>query len=99
MSSLLPPWQRLAAAARQAPEERDSTLPYGFSTRVAALAMASPASSTLKLRRLSLRALGVGSLLMLVTIAANAGPILTALQDEAEALGDTTVGVESLELS
>ena len=99
MSSSLPPWQRLTAAARQAPDERDLSPPYGFSTRVAAMAMAAPSSSSMLIRRLSLRALGVGSLLMLVTIGASAGPILTALQDEAAALGDTTVGIESIELS
>jgi len=98
MSSPLQPWQRIVAAARQAPDERDLTLPYGFSTRVAAMAMSTPPSSML-VHRLSLRALGVGSLLMLVTIAANAGPILNALQDEAEALGEPAVGVESIDLS
>ena len=98
MSTPFQPWQRLAAAARQAPDERDLSLPYGFSTRVAAMAMATPPSSML-VHRLSLRALGVGSLLMLVTIAANAGPILSALQDEAESLGETPAVVEPIDLS
>ncbi len=33
-------WQRLAAAARRAPEEAVATAPYGFATRVAALGLA-----------------------------------------------------------
>jgi hypothetical protein len=32
-------WQRLAAAARRAPEEIDGAMPYGFATRVAALGL------------------------------------------------------------
>ena len=92
------PWHRLTAAARQAPDERDLTLPYGFSTRVAAMAMTAPTPNML-IQRLSLRALGVAGLLMVATIAANAGPILAALQDEAASLGDSAATSESGDLS
>ena len=36
------PWQRLVAAARALPDARADTAPYGFGTRVAALALAAP---------------------------------------------------------
>ena len=32
------PWARLVHAARQVPDDRDTSAPYGFATRVAALA-------------------------------------------------------------
>jgi len=38
-------WQKLAAAARAVRDERDLAAPYGFSTRVAALAMTAPVAS------------------------------------------------------
>lgn len=31
-------WQKLAALAREAPDDRDITIPYGFATRIAAQA-------------------------------------------------------------
>ena len=46
-------WQRLAAAARRAPDSREVTAPFGFSTRVAAQAFAAPSVSLLE--RFSLR--------------------------------------------
>jgi len=65
-------WQRLVVAARHAPDTVDESAPYGFSTRVAALAMAAerPGMSAL-MNRLSLRALGVALALMIFSIAAN----------------------------
>lgn len=38
-------WQRLAAAARNAPDLRDEAAPYGFATRVVALSARRPAES------------------------------------------------------
>ena len=35
-----PSWEKLVALARRARDDRPETAPYGFSTRVAALAMA-----------------------------------------------------------
>lgn len=37
-------WLRLATAARQAPDDRDETAPFGFATRVAALGLMAPAA-------------------------------------------------------
>lgn len=65
-------WPRLVAAARQAKDERDTAAPYGFATRVAALAMAGDRLSAAALfDRLSWRALGVAGLLALASVAFN----------------------------
>jgi hypothetical protein len=65
-------WQRLAAAARQAPDDRDLAAPPGFATRVAARAFATAeAPFSALLARFSWRALGVASLLAVVSVAAN----------------------------
>ncbi len=60
-------WQQLAAAARRAPDARDTAAPYGFAVRVAALAMApenrpAPLFGPFSLR-VSLRVLGAASAL------------------------------------
>jgi len=63
-------WQRLAAAARCAPDDRDTAAPLGFSTRVAALALAEGRRPVSLLDhfslRVSLRVLGAASALALV---------------------------------
>jgi hypothetical protein len=65
------PWTRLTRAARSVPDARDTAAPYGFATRVAALALAAEQSAGSLLERLSLRALGVACLLTMLTVAAN----------------------------
>ena len=52
-------WERLAAAARRANDPRDTAAPYGFATRVAALAMSPARVRVSLLERFSLRAVGV----------------------------------------
>ena len=52
-------WQKLTALARQAEDARDIAAPYGFATRVAALAPA-PASG-LVFERFALRGLAVAA--------------------------------------
>ncbi len=56
-------WQRLAAAARRLPDDRDRSAPYGLAARVAAQALsgeAAPVSFWAQFSlRLSLRAMGV----------------------------------------
>jgi hypothetical protein len=78
------PWSRLAAAARSAPDDRDLSAPFGFATRVAALALAAPPrpSFSLVFERLSLRALGVACLLMLASVAISYPAIARAFDDE-----------------
>ena len=64
------PWSRLVAAARQVHDDRDTTPPYGFSTRVAALSFQQPAGALL-FEPIAFRALSVAALLALFSIALN----------------------------
>jgi hypothetical protein len=68
-------WQRLAAAARRAPDDRDTSAPLGFSTRVAALALAESRRPVSLLDqfslRVSLRVFGAASALALVAAGAS----------------------------
>jgi hypothetical protein len=72
------PWSRLTAAARQVNDERETSAPYGFATRVAALAFAQNASMASLFDRMALRALGVASLLALFSIVLNYQALSTA---------------------
>ena len=65
------PWNRLAAAARTVRDERDATAPYGFATRVTALALAPERMVSSLVERFALRAVGVAAVLALVSVAAN----------------------------
>lgn len=65
------PWSRLIAGARQANDDRSTEAPYGFSTRVAALALAQQARVVSAFDRFALRALGIACLLALVSVAVN----------------------------
>jgi hypothetical protein len=64
-------WSRLAAAARSSRETRDESMPYGFATRVAALAGVQQRSVVSVFERFALRALGVACLLALGSFALN----------------------------
>ena len=65
-------WQRLVAAARQAPGPEESAAPYGFATRVAARAMSGEAPAAYAVfGRFSVRALYLAGLLTLTGVAAN----------------------------
>lgn len=85
------PWARLVAAARRAPEERDPHAPYGFATRVVALALAPEREIKSLWERLSLRALGVACLLALVSVAANYSAFANALSEEESATAEDPV--------
>ncbi len=65
------PWSRLAAAARRAPDDRDTAAPFGFATRVAALAFAQERKVASLFERFALRAVGVSCLLALLSVAVN----------------------------
>lgn len=65
------PWARLATAARNARDERDTTAPYGFATRVAALAFAQERRVVSLFDRFALRAFGVSCLMALGSLALN----------------------------
>ena len=65
------PWTRLTAAARRAQEERDFTPPYGFATRVAALALSQEQRISSLFERFALRAVALSCLLALASVALN----------------------------
>ena len=86
------PWSRLTAAARTVRDERHVAAPYGFATRVAALALESERAVTSLLDRFAFRAVGVACLLALVSLAVNFGAL--AGTEETENLSnDDTVAV------
>jgi len=82
-------WQNLVAAARRAGDERATGAPYGFATRVAALALSERRSVGL-LERFSWRALGVAALLAVVSVVANYS-IPNANADEDALLDESSV--------
>lgn len=65
------PWSRLTTAARTVREDGDAAAPYGFATRVAALAFAQEGRVASMLERFALRAVGVATLLALFSVALN----------------------------
>lgn len=84
------PWDRLVAAARQAPvDHRETSAPAGFATRVSALGLANvePTFSAL-FARFSLRALGVCGLLMVLGVSLNLGTVLNAFEPDAMVAND-----------
>jgi hypothetical protein len=86
-------WRRLAAAARRATADRDESAPYGFSTRVAALAFAGEGQAQSAFARLALRAAVVACLLAVVSVAVNYSAIAGAFGNEpAVAASDDPVG-------
>jgi hypothetical protein len=76
-------WQRLIAAARQAPATKDMAAPYGFATRVTARALSDERSARSAIfGRFSIRALWVACLLTLVSVATNYFAFASAEDDE-----------------
>ena len=77
-------WHRLVGAARQAPIAGDDAAPYGFATRVAALAMAAVERPSLQssLNHFSWRALGFSLMLMIVSIVANYSSVTTVAEND-----------------
>jgi hypothetical protein len=64
-------WTRIAAAARQVRDDRETSPPCGFATRVAALAMAQESRVVSLVERFAFRAVGVASLLALFSVVLN----------------------------
>lgn len=82
-------WQRLAAAARRAPEDRDDTAPFGFATRVAAVAFTGRSLPTtgMLLEKFALRGL-LAACACSVAAAAFGYSVLTADPDSQTEAGD-----------
>jgi hypothetical protein len=78
------PWSRLAAAARRAPDDRDTAAPFGFATRVAVLAFAPESKRASLFERFALRAVGVSCLLALLSVAVNYSALTGAAGTTAE---------------
>ena len=89
-------WERLAAAARSVPDDRDARAPFGFSTRVAALAMAEQPMVSL-IERFALRAMILACGLAVVAVAANYSSIRSLFhQDQTPAPDDPVAEMADL---
>lgn len=75
-------WQRLVEAARRAPPAGGESAPYGFSTRVAALAFEGGRSPQPIFGRMALRAAAVACLLALAAVGLNYSAITGAFEDD-----------------
>ncbi|MDB6169109.1 MAG: hypothetical protein JWM88_1973 [Verrucomicrobia bacterium] len=84
-------WPRLVSAARRAEDVRDETAPYGFSTRVAALAFARERTGVSLLERFAWRALCVAGLLAVLSTAANYSLFSSAVGEDDTLTDDNTV--------
>lgn len=85
------PWSRLVAAARRAPDGRDTAAPYGFATRVVALAFTQERAVASLFDRFALRALGVACLLAVLSIVVNYSALTKSVLVEDELPADDPV--------
>ena len=79
-------WSRLTAASRQVVDGRDVAAPYGFATRLAALAMAQERKMVSLFERFALRAVGVACLLAVASVAVNYSAITKSNPADDEAV-------------
>ena len=85
-------WQRLVEAARRSPVPGDESAPFGFSTRVVALALGQREESPSVFARLSLRAAAVACALAVAAVAINYPAISSTFgADSAVAASDDPV--------
>ncbi len=85
-------WAQLVAAARQAPGAGPEAAPFGFSTRVAALAFTEERAPSSLFARFSWRAAAAACLLAVVAVAVNFSAITGAFDESAAApAGDDPV--------
>ena len=82
------PWARLTAAARTVHNDRDTSAPLGFATRVSALGLAAERPLTSLFDLFALRALAVASLLAIVSIAVNYSELSRRVAGPSSAAGD-----------
>ena len=89
-----PSWKKLVEAARRAPGvPPDEAAPFGFSTRVAALAFERGRVASSPFARLSIRAAAVAFLLAALAVGVNYSAIVGAFDDQpgATSSGDDPV--------
>ena len=91
-------WQKLIVAARQAPADPTATAPYGFATRIAAQAVALPATSWLPLERFAFRGLLLAATCGIFAAALNFSSVSTD-QNDMLATGTADVVVDLLDIS
>lgn len=92
-------WQRLVAAARHAPDERSVDAPYGFATRVVAVAWANDRRGVdgSLFERWSWRALTIAGMFAAVTVMASYTSATPSLDDDL--ISDETVVASLLDRS
>lgn len=92
-------WQKLVSAARRARDDRPEEAPYGFSTRVVALAWANPRAGFAGnlFERWSWRALTIAGMFAAVTLVSNFASVKPAVDDEL--LSDETLVASLLDRS
>jgi hypothetical protein len=81
------PWARLTTAARTVRDDRDTSAPFGFATRVAALAMGQDRKMASLFDLFALRALGVACLLAVISVAMNYSELSNRLSGAASGGG------------
>lgn len=86
------PWARLAAAARQVRDRKDESAPYGFATRVAALADVTPHATASLFERFALRAVGLAALLAIGSV------VFTVTQTPALSIGPSASRQQSADV-
>lgn len=92
MKPLSSPWLRLVAAARHLPQTAEEATPFGFSTRLAAVAFEPKRTvQPNAFAQLSWPALGFAALVMVVTVATNLKPVLTTFDDDVATLSEPVV--------
>jgi hypothetical protein len=72
------PWSRLTAAARQLPDNRDTSSPYGFATRVTALGFSQELKTVSLAERFAWRALGAAALVAICSLAVNYDDLISS---------------------
>jgi hypothetical protein len=82
-------WRKLTALARQANDPRDTAMPYGFATRVAAQAGAMPfGPSSVRFENFALRGLLVAAAFGVAAIAFNYATFVSSTQTDALVAAD-----------
>lgn len=82
------PWTRLTAAARTVREEGGAAAPFGFATRVVALAMAQDRRPGSLFEVFALRAVGLACLLAICSALVNYSEVANRLAGSGQGSGD-----------
>ena len=90
------PWMRLVAGARRAQSPGNEESPFGFATRVAALADAAPRNRSSLFERFALRAVGVAALLAMASVAFTLKPAAPAGEGTSADAASEVAGEDAL---